>query len=117
MFESLILLLIQGLLSYLHDTVTHMHCLFALGDVSRHQVLGDYLQLFHFDLMLIKLEVLNIDQVTKYKEMAGTQQVLEILINLKDADNAKRNLAESLLKQLRTEQPQALFVNLHQIIS
>lgn len=49
--------------------------------------------------------------------MAGTQQVLEILINLKEADNAKRNLAETLLKQLRTEQPQALFASLHQIIS
>jgi hypothetical protein len=34
--------------------------------------------------------------------MAGTQQVLEILVNLKEADNAKRNQAEALLKQLRS---------------
>ena len=49
--------------------------------------------------------------------MAGTEQVLEILVNLKEADNVKRNLAESLLKQLRSEQPQQLFSGLHQIIS
>lgn len=35
--------------------------------------------------------------------MAGTHEVLEILINLKEADNNKRNLAETLLKQFRSE--------------
>ena len=49
--------------------------------------------------------------------MAGTQQVLEILVNLKEADNAKRNQAEALLKQLRSQQAQTLFAGLHQIIS
>jgi len=49
--------------------------------------------------------------------MAGNQEVLQLLINLKEADNTKRNQAEALLKELRASQSQALFSSLHQIIT
>ena len=49
--------------------------------------------------------------------MAGTQDVLQVLNNLKEADNAVRNQAEGVLKHLRSSQPQQLFASLHQIIT
>ena len=49
--------------------------------------------------------------------MAGTQEILQVLSNLKEADNAVRNQAEGALKLLRSSQPQQLFASLHQIIT
>jgi hypothetical protein len=49
--------------------------------------------------------------------MAGTQDVLQVLNNLKEADNSVRNQAEGVLKHLRSSQPQQLFSSLHQIIT
>ena len=33
--------------------------------------------------------------------MAGVQDILQLLINLKEADNSRRNQAEAFLKELR----------------
>ena len=49
--------------------------------------------------------------------MAGVQDILQLLSNLKEADNSVRNHAENAIKHLRTAQPQALFGSLHQIVT
>ncbi len=49
--------------------------------------------------------------------MAGVQEVVQILSNLKEADNTIRNHAEAGLKHLRSAQSQQLFASLHQIVT